>query len=129
MRIELPKEGNVIFVIPKKLPQYTITTLTPVRHQLIVKLKFWPKQAREDASNSIACFSFFFNDLNTWRIFCWPQFFVYSITLLLNMCKFLISVRWIQSMIITLAKAYKSSILDTSYPSNLFLTNSNVKWL
>ncbi len=48
MRTELPKKGNVIFVTPRKLLQYAATTLAPVCHQLIVKLKFRPKQAGEN---------------------------------------------------------------------------------
>src|SRR6266540_3940724 len=46
MRTELPKEGNIIFVTPRKLTQYAATTLAPVRHQLIIKLKFRLKQPR-----------------------------------------------------------------------------------
>ena len=46
--MELPKEGNAIFVTLRKLTQYVATTLAPVRHQLIVKLKFRQKQLQEN---------------------------------------------------------------------------------
>ncbi len=42
------KEGNAIFITPRKLSQYAVTTLASVHHQLIIKLKFRLKHKEEN---------------------------------------------------------------------------------